>query len=255
MKRSNSGFVFSEVAGTSAGSIVAALLAAGADPAFLLAKLEKLDFPSLLVKPTRSTFSTGSKLVSVFQIVPFKSEGLNSIVGIARLGGLHSSVGIKTWVETCLKELTGKQNDLCFSVIWSYPFTLLRRPEHYEVESLEYSNYGKSERCHAVRASCTIPLFFQPVEEGSALLVDGGIVSNIPHFLFAGASAQNTKSKNASCFSCWKRVKNGSVPMTPRSSYHSSLHWPSTGAPMFNSLHSRHRTHRDTNGEYSRDGL
>jgi hypothetical protein len=37
---------------------------------------------------------------------------------------------------------------------------------------------------HAVRASCTIPLFFQPVEEGRTLLVDGGIVSNLPLFLF-----------------------------------------------------------------------
>ena len=58
------GVRFSEVAGTSAGSIVAALLAAGADPAFLLAKLKTLDFPSLLVKPTRSTFATASKLVA-----------------------------------------------------------------------------------------------------------------------------------------------------------------------------------------------
>ena len=46
---------------------------------------------------------------------------------------------------------------------------------------------------HAVRASCTIPLFFQPVEEGSALLVDGGIVSNVPHFLFTGEAAENNK--------------------------------------------------------------
>src|SRR6185295_8266772 len=48
---------------------------------------------------------------------------------------------------------------------------------------------------HAVRSSCTIPLFFQPVEEGSALLVDGGIVSNIPHFLFAGDGAQRGKGR------------------------------------------------------------
>jgi predicted acylesterase/phospholipase RssA len=190
------GVRFSEVAGTSAGSIVAALLAAGADPTFLLAKLEKLDFPSLLVKPTRSTFSTGSKLVSLLQIVPFKSEGLNSIVGIARLGGLHSSAGIETWVETCLKELTGKQNGPVL-------FSDLVIPLHVvagdlsTMKSRVWSTRTTANQsvAHAVRASCTIPLFFQPVEEGSALLVDGGIVSNIPHFLFAGASAQNAKGR------------------------------------------------------------
>src|SRR6266480_4781131 len=50
------GVRFSEVAGTSAGAIVAALLAAGAEPAFLLAKLKALNFPLLLVRPNRSTF-------------------------------------------------------------------------------------------------------------------------------------------------------------------------------------------------------
>src|SRR5438876_1754682 len=74
------GVRFSEVAGTSAGSIVAALLAAGADPAFLLAKLATLNFQSLLVKPTRSTFTTGSKLVSALRKVPFKGEVLDSII-------------------------------------------------------------------------------------------------------------------------------------------------------------------------------
>jgi len=53
---------------------------------------------------------------------------------------------------------------------------------------------------HAVRASCTIPLFFQPVEEGSALLVDGGIVSNIPHFLFAGEGAHAKGRKRVLLF-------------------------------------------------------
>jgi len=48
---------------------------------------------------------------------------------------------------------------------------------------------------HAVRASCTIPLFFQPVEQGNALLVDGGVVSNIPHFVFSGEALQSNKAR------------------------------------------------------------
>jgi len=190
------GVRFSEVAGTSAGSIVAALLAAGADPAFLLAKLQTLDFPLLLVKPTRSTFSSTSKLLSVLEKVPLKGEVLESIVGIARLGGLHSSAGIESWVETCLRELSGKQHGPVL-------FSDLVMPLHVVAGDLStmkpriWSTRTTANQsvAHAVRASCTIPLFFQPVEEGSALLVDGGIVSNVPHFLFTGALAQNAKGR------------------------------------------------------------
>jgi predicted acylesterase/phospholipase RssA len=190
------GVRFSEVAGTSAGSIVAALLAAGAEPAFLLAKLETLDFPSLLVKPTRSTFSTGSKLVSALQRVPFKGEVLASIVAIARLGGVHSSAGIETWIESCLKDLTGRQSGPVLFSDLVIPLHVVAgdlstmKPRVWSTRTTPNQSVA-----HAVRASCTIPLFFQPVEEGSALLVDGGIVSNIPHFLFAGGVAQNAHSR------------------------------------------------------------
>ena len=191
------GVRFSEVAGTSAGSIVAALLAAGAEPPFLLDKLESLDFKSLLVKPTRSTFSTKSKLVSALRRVPFKGEVLDSIIGVARLGGLNSSVGIETWVEGCLKELTGKQNGPVL-------FSDLVMPLHVVAGDLStmkprvWSTRTTANQsvAHAVRASCNIPLFFQPVEEGSALLVDGGIVSNIPYFLFSGEATRHVRGKN-----------------------------------------------------------
>lgn len=105
-----SGVRFSEVAGTSAGSIVAALLAAGADPEFLLKKLTELNFPSLLEQPVHSTFSRVSKRISTLRVVPFKGDMVNSIIKVARIGGLYSSAGIEKWVEKCLKELTGKQN-------------------------------------------------------------------------------------------------------------------------------------------------
>lgn len=179
------GVRFSEVAGTSAGSIVAALLAAGADPAFLLNKLATLNFTALLVKPSRSTFTSGSKIVSALHSVTGRVKMLHSISGIVRLGGLYSSDGIQVWIERCLKELTGKTNGPVL-------FSDLVMPLHVVASDLStmkprvWSTRTTANQsvAHAVRASCTIPLFFQPVEEGSALLVDGGLVSNIPHFLF-----------------------------------------------------------------------
>jgi predicted acylesterase/phospholipase RssA len=48
------GVSFSEVAGTSAGSIVAALIGARATPAFIRDKLSKLDFNTFLKEPERT---------------------------------------------------------------------------------------------------------------------------------------------------------------------------------------------------------
>jgi len=190
------GVRFSEVAGTSAGSIVAALLAAGAEPGYLLEKLTELNFPDLLEKPDRSTFSNRQMLLNALGKVLRASCRLASVVEVARFGGLYSSVGIEKWVEECLKELTGKKNG---PVI----FSELEMPLHVVAGDLNTmkprvwsSHITPSQSvAHAVRASCSIPLFFQPVEEGSALLVDGGLVSNIPHFLFNGDSEQEGKGK------------------------------------------------------------
>lgn len=190
------GVRFSEVAGTSAGAIAAALIAAGADPPFVLEKLSKLNFLSLLNEPKKSSFSHVSKRISALRKVPLKGERLETIVKIARLGGLYSSEGLENWLEICLKELTAKGSG-------PVQFRDLPMPLHVVAGDLSamtariWSSQTTPAQSvsHAVRASCTIPLFFQPVEEGSTLLVDGGIVSNIPHFLFTGTQSQNLKRR------------------------------------------------------------
>jgi len=195
------GVRFSEVAGTSAGSITAALIAAGATPEYLIDKFKELDFPTLLKDPVRSTFTKPLRMVKLANKVPFKGETLDSIVRIARFGGLHSSVGVEAWVESCLKELTGKENG-------PVNFSELVMPLHVvagDLSTMKPRVWGqdvtpKQSVAHAVRASCNIPLFFQPVEEGSALLVDGGIVSNLPHFLFAEKLSLNSRDKKRVLF-------------------------------------------------------
>jgi len=190
------GVRFSEVAGTSAGAIVSALIAAGAEPQFLLERLTKLNFASLLEKPVHPTFSHVASRISMLRIVPFKGNMIRSIVKFARLGGLHSSAGVEKWVEECLKELTGKTTG-------PVEFRDLIMPLHVVAGDLStmkarvWSSRTTPTHsvAHAVRSSCTIPLFFQPVEEGSALLVDGGIVSNIPHFLFTGEGMRAVKGR------------------------------------------------------------
>ncbi|MEK7951411.1 patatin-like phospholipase family protein [Luteolibacter soli] len=195
------GVRFSEVAGTSAGSIVAALIAAGAEPQYLLGKLRELDFTTLIKSPKKSTFTKVRKRVWLAQWVPFKGEMGRAAVKFARMGGLNSSEKIGEWVEECLRDLIGKASGPVL-------FSDLLMPLHVVAGDLStmkprvWSNHASPNQsvAHAVRASCSIPGFFQPVEEGATLLVDGGVVSNIPHFLFNGAAKRGRQSKRVLLF-------------------------------------------------------
>ena len=195
------GVRFIEVAGTSAGSIVAALIAAGGSPDYVLEQLQSLDFRQFLCKPSRSTFSQSSSMHALAQRVGSMIPGLKTIIQTARYGGLYSSEKVEEWVEARLRELTGK-NGLV-------EFQDLTTPLHVVAGDLSamrarvWSTVETPRRsvAHAVRASCSIPLFFQPVEEGSGLLVDGGILSNLPHFLFSNTSVAGHSGSRLLLFS------------------------------------------------------
>jgi predicted acylesterase/phospholipase RssA len=183
------GVRFSELAGTSAGSIVAALIAAGGEPDFVLSEIRSLDFTTMLVKATRPVFLKPSRLLSILRHIPFKGTIVDSIVEASLVGGLYSSEGIERWVDSRLQKLLGKRNR-------SIEFQDLQMQLHVVAGNLDAMKARIwSSRitpaysvAHAVRASCTMPLFFQPVEEGNTLLVDGGIVSNLPLFVFSGSN-------------------------------------------------------------------
>jgi predicted acylesterase/phospholipase RssA len=179
------GVRFSAVAGTSAGSIVASLLAAGSEPTYLLQKVRALDFESLLVPPSRRLF-LGKSWFWLLRCIPYKRKLLGRIARAGKWGGLYSSEGIETWIEACLQELLGKRNrpvqfqDLITPLHVVAGDLATMKPRVWSCEATPAESVA-----HAVRSSCTIPLFFQPVEEGSMLLVDGGLVSNLPFFVFS----------------------------------------------------------------------
>jgi predicted acylesterase/phospholipase RssA len=167
---------------------VAALLAAGCEPDTLLAKLRALDFNKLLRPVEKTVFPKESKLLLMLKAIPVRRRLLCSVSSIARWGGLYSSKGIECWVEECLIEFLGNKNR-------PIQFHDLLLPLHVVAGDLATmrARVSSSETtpnasvAHAVRCSCTVPLFFQPVEEGTMLLVDGGLVSNAPAFVFSRA--------------------------------------------------------------------
>ncbi len=129
------------ICGTSMGSIVGAFYACGHSYNDILRECEKLRF------------------FKVFDLNPFVLTSTHLVPG-------------KT-TEKYLKKCTQERNfedlkDIKFSCI----ATDLRKGEEFEFTS--------GPIWQGIRASISIPMIFKPVEHNSMLLVDGGLVNNVP---------------------------------------------------------------------------
>src|SRR5215471_15011302 len=97
---------FAGVAGTSAGSIAAALVGAGASPDSLMKSLKELDFMKLLRDPVAVpeppagwAARTGLKLAGIVK------PDLNEAARILKYRGMYSSEGLEEWLNDELKKL------------------------------------------------------------------------------------------------------------------------------------------------------
>lgn len=178
------GVFFSEVAGTSAGSIFAALIAAGATPSYLEDAVSQVDFLSLLQEPEDIGFFKRI-LIRLFAIMN-TARVLRYILG----HGLYSSKGLEEWMDKELRALTGKEGgdpvtfrDLNIPLHVVCTDTVLRKGKVWSLK-----NTPEESVAYAVRCSCSIPVFFQPVERR---YVDGGLVSNLPSFIGSDEGVQH----------------------------------------------------------------
>lgn len=181
------GVNFSEVAGTSAGSIFAALIAAGATPEYLEDLLYKVDFNSFNKKADEDVairygfkeFPTLRKYARRY--LKFKpNDKASYVLDILDNVGMYSSEALEEWLEKELQSLldissrTVTFNDL------KLPLHVIATDINRQKQTIwNESNSGSSSVAKAVRCSCTIPLYFQPVDMN---YVDGGLVSNLPSF-------------------------------------------------------------------------
>lgn len=184
----DAGIRFSRVAGSSAGAIVAALVAAGASPSSIRRRLLETDFTALTAPAQAGA-------------APFKKSGLPKVAVLARLignswiskieaGGLYSSAALYLWIEKSLEEVFAEQGkpvpsrpirfgDLALPLHIVATDVSQKRPKVWSREATPDESVAL-----AVQASCAIPVFFQPVTSGSSVLVDGGAVSNLPTHVF-----------------------------------------------------------------------
>lgn len=178
----NNGVAFNRVAGTSSGSIVAALLAAGCNAAELKLIIESTPFSSFL---QRSPI--------------FRAKLIGPAIRLFLRKGLYSGDALEQWISRVLQSKgirvfadlpTGKLQIIASDITNGKLLVLPQDIEAYDIDPLQLPV------ARAIRMSTSIPYFFDPVivrqplryrarvRAKSSYIVDGGLLSNFPLWLF-----------------------------------------------------------------------
>ena len=185
------GVNFAEVAGTSAGSIMAALVGANAKPEDVCEKVGDLEFKRFLGKAERHGgckgifWRIGGRFLCLIGLLLFwkKPKWLGRV---ALYGGIYSSKPLEDWMN---EELSSLLPDARGAVKFR-DLPIPTRIVATDLSTYEAKIWGTQETpdesvAFAVRASCSIPFFFQPAVQGNNRFVDGGLLSNLPAFVYA----------------------------------------------------------------------
>ncbi len=177
----NWGVSFSELVGTSAGSIVAVLIGAGASPEQLENYIKELDFKNFLVPPIKLERYNPPKNSNLIKYIPHKVT--KEYHHIFTHLGLHNSEYLKNWIEKKLIELLPKATaPIKFKDLIIPTSVIVTDIVAREIEIFSQDKSPNKDVSEAVQCSCNIPLFFQPI---NMRYVDGGLLSNLPSFIFA----------------------------------------------------------------------
>ncbi|VVC84265.1 patatin-like phospholipase family protein [Sideroxydans sp. CL21] len=159
------GYRFEGACGVSAGSIAACLVAAG---------LSGDKLTALLNQPLNKILKRSRRgwLARIIAMVARR----------VLLKGWRSSEGIELWLDEVLEEELGKT--AVRFVDLPRPLALLAYDAGCGKAKVWSSTSTPNELVSkAVRASCSLPVYFEPVENGGEILFDGGIIENQPTFL------------------------------------------------------------------------
>lgn len=187
LRLQRAGRTFPRVAGTSAGAIMAAFLAAGADEARVTEVMGRLDYARVpdRGRPGIPGLSEGVSLLR--DAGAYEGDYIHEFIG-TELAGL----GAETFGDLRRDDAgadEGSPFDDYKLVVMTTDVTrgrLLRLPWDYEKLGLDPDEQRIAD---AVRASISIPFYFDPVTINGAdgeptTLVDGGVLSNFPIEVF-----------------------------------------------------------------------
>jgi NTE family protein len=183
------GFQAQNLAGTSAGAITAALVAAGYSVSELHGILTGLDFNSFKDETWEGH-------------IPLVGEYVSALVEKGMYKGEHflewmrellEKKGVRTFADLVDPESAGEADSRYRLQLIATDITaheLLRLPRDAERFGMEPDDLGVAE---AVRMSMGIPIFFEPwrwrsqADGKEHLIVDGGVLSNFPVWIFDSA--------------------------------------------------------------------
>ena len=168
------GYTFRRVAGSSAGAIVASLIAAGYTAEEMRIELSKVDFNKF-------------KQTSHFH----KLGLIGAAIGAAKNFGLYNAEAFENW----LAGLLARKNVYTFSDVKGGLKLIASNVTDQKVLVLpnDLANFGIDPNTFsvaaAVRMSMSIPVFYEPYElidkDGAVhYIVDGGLLSNYPIWIF-----------------------------------------------------------------------
>lgn len=168
------GFRFKRVAGTSAGSLIAALVAAGYTSTEMASLVDELDLKKFL--DSRKTFipTALTKWLFVYwRLGLYKGSELEGWIG-EKL----AARGVRTFGDLPPDALRVIASDLTNG-------SLLILPDDLPKYGIDPATFPVAK---AIRMSCSLPFFFEPVKlrnrVGINIVVDGGVLSNFPMWLF-----------------------------------------------------------------------
>ncbi|WP_285768886.1 patatin-like phospholipase family protein [Peribacillus sp. SI8-4] len=168
------GFVFHRTAGTSAGSIIAAFVAAGYTGKEMEELFFDIDLSSLLDKRRGLLPVPLAKWLLVYwKLGLYKGDAMESWIA-----GKLAERGVVTFKDVRPNSLRIITSDITNG-------KLVVLPDDLPSYGLDPFTFPVAK---AVRMSCSIPYFFEPVKievgKSTFLFVDGGVLSNFPMWLF-----------------------------------------------------------------------
>ncbi|MET3699203.1 NTE family protein [Bacillus oleivorans] len=168
------GLKFQRLAATSAGSIVAGLIAAGYSSKEIYGLVDELDVKKILdERPLWLPIPFAKWLLLYWRLGLYKGHYLEKW-----LGEKLAAKGIKKFKDLPPDSFRVIASDLTNGKMMILPNDL----EKYGIPWWSFSV------AKAIRMSCSIPYFFEPVRlptaNGTVIVVDGGVLSNFPMWLF-----------------------------------------------------------------------
>ena len=170
------GFTFNCFSGTSVGALVTSLMAVGYSAYEVKKILFDIDFNLYINKTILASIPFIGRNLSIF-----KSKGIFSTSAIEELlTELYSAKGKKYF-----KDISNNSNFLRFIATDITQKQILILPEDLKKYNINPMNFEISK---AVKMSISLPFIFIPEKlktpKGSCYIVDGGLISNLPIWLF-----------------------------------------------------------------------